>query len=444
MKSSVKLINHASAKITLDDVSIVSDPWYDGSVFHKGWKLLHELSVEETKKHLINTDYIYVSHEHPDHFSPSFFFNKEYKSIIEKYNTKILFQETKDKRVLNFLIKNGFNVIEVPNNKFITLKNNVKVKIIKFGYIDSAIIIQGSKEKILNLNDCPLSEINEIKKFKKDHGKFDLLLTQFSYAAWKGNEDNKDYRNTAASEKLNTLINQFEILECKKAIPFASFIYFSNELNKFMNDEINKPHIFQKYLKTKIDSIILAPGEEQFIDELKQNNNSIEFWKKKYESVNNLPIERFERSIDYESLKNEYSIYKKKILEINSKFLIYFSSRLKFLKFFQPINIFLLDHNKNYEFSLLNGFKQSNDKTPDISMHSESLYFIFKNDFGYDTLTVNGCFKASKEGFLKSTRSFAIGSLNSMGLKLNLSLLFNYNLIFFFLKLLKKVSKKLK
>ena len=149
MKSSVKLINHASAKITLDDVSIVSDPWYDGSVFHKGWKLLHELSVEETKKHLTNTDYIYVSHEHPDHFSPSFFFNKEYKSIIEKYNTKILFQETKDKRVLNFLIKNGFNVIEVPNNKFITLKNNVKVKIIKFGYIDSAIIIQGSKEKIL-------------------------------------------------------------------------------------------------------------------------------------------------------------------------------------------------------------------------------------------------------------------------------------------------------
>ena len=30
-----------------------------------------------------------------------------------------------------------------------------------------------------------------IEKFRKKHGKFDLLLTQFSYAAWKGNEDNK-------------------------------------------------------------------------------------------------------------------------------------------------------------------------------------------------------------------------------------------------------------
>ena len=65
-------------------------------------------------------------------------------------------------------------------------------------------------------------------------------------------------------------------------------------------------------------------------------------------------------------------------------------------------------------------------------MHSESLAFIFKNDFGYDTLTVNGCFEASKDGFIKATRSFAIGSLNSMGLKLNYKLIFNYNLILFF------------
>ena len=131
-------------------------------------------------------------------------------------------------------------------------------------------------------------------------------------------------------------------------------------------------------------------------------------------------------------------------MEKNSKFLIFFSFKIKFLKFFQPINIFLLDHEKNYEFSLVDGFKKTSNKTPDISMHSESLLFIFKNDFGYDTLTVNGCFKATKEGFIKSTRSFAIGSLNSMGLKLNLGLILNFNLILFFIKLLRKVSKKLK
>ena len=91
-----------------------------------------------------------------------------------------------------------------------------------------------------------------ILKNLKEHGNFDLLFTQFSYAAWKGNKDNKNYRKTAAEEKLNTLINQYEILGCKKVIPFASFIYFSNELNQFMNDEINKPHIMQNYLMKKL------------------------------------------------------------------------------------------------------------------------------------------------------------------------------------------------
>ena len=52
-------------------------------------------------------------------------------------------------------------------------------------------------------------------------------------------------------------------------------------------------------------------------------------------------------------------------------------------------------------------------------MHSESL-FIFKNDFGYDTLTVTVVSTHLKKDLF---RSFAIGSLNSMGLKLNLGLI---------------------
>ena len=443
MSSSVRLINHASVKITIDDTSILSDPWYEGSVFHKGWKLIHEVPQNEYLKYLEKTDYIYVSHEHPDHFSPAFFLDKNIKSLIVKNNTKILFQETKDRRVVNFLKKNGYEVIEVLNNSYVYLKNNIKIKIIKFGYVDSALIVEGSKHKILNLNDCPLNEVEDIKKFKNKHGNFDLLLTQFSYAAWKGNKENKNFRKSAAEEKLKTLINQYKILDCKKVIPFASFIYFSNELNKFMNDEINKPHIMQNYLMKEIDSIILAPGEEQSIDNLKQNDSSINFWKSEYNKLNTLPIEKFNNSISFKDLHEEYKGYKNKLFKINSKFIIFLASKIKFLKFFQPLNIFLLDHKKNYELSLINGFKETHKNNYDISMHSESLGFIFKNDFGYDTLTVNGCFDASKEGFIKTTRTFAIGSLNSMGLKVNLGLIFNFNLILFFFKLLKKVSKKL-
>jgi UDP-MurNAc hydroxylase len=443
MESTVRLINHASAKLSIDNVNILSDPWFTGSVFHKGWNLIHELPSDKIKEYIKDVDYIYISHEHPDHFSPNFFLNEEFKSILKNNKTKIIFQKTQDKRVLNFLKKKEYDVIEIPHNEYYSLNSKIKIKIIKFGYIDSALIIKGSNEKILNLNDCPLNDLDQIKKFRKNHGSFDLLLTQFSYAAWKGGSDNNNYRKYAADEKIKTLINQYKILECKSVIPFASFIYFSNSLNKYMNDEINKPHIFQKTLPNTINSIILKPGEMQIIKKLRQEKDSIEFWKEKYNNIEKNKVEVFDKKIDYNILIKEYENYKDKIFKLNSKFLIYLSSKIKFMNFFQPINIYLLDHKKNYNFSFFNGFEESNNSNYDISMHSESLLFIFKNDFGYDTLTVNGCFDASKTGFIKSTRSFAIGSLNSMGLKLNFLLIFNFKLILFFFKLLRKVSQKL-
>mgnify|MGYP000091145036 CR=1 FL=1 len=86
MKSSVRLINHASVKLSVDEISILTDPWYTGSVFHKGWKLIHEQPDKDIKEYLKDLDYIYISHEHPDHFSPNFFLNKEYKSILINKN----------------------------------------------------------------------------------------------------------------------------------------------------------------------------------------------------------------------------------------------------------------------------------------------------------------------------------------------------------------------
>ena len=443
MNSSIELINHASVKLTLGETTILTDPWYDGSVFHKGWQLIHKEEKNQIINSIKNVDYIYISHEHPDHFSPSFFLDKEVKSILTNNNTKILFQETKDKRVIKFLKKNKYEILEISNDKYFSLPDQIKIKIIKFGYIDSALIIETPNIKILNANDCPLSKESEIEAFKKKHGEFDILLSQFSYAAWKGGKDKSNYRQSAAKEKINTLVNQYNILNCKKVIPFASFIYFSNALNKYMNDHINKPHILYDDIKDIVNVIIMAPNEIQNLNDLKQKQDSIDFWKNKYDQIENLSVDEFTNTVDFEILHKDYENYKKKIYELNSKILIYIASKIKFLKFFQPINIFLLDHNKNYEFSLINGFQLKHNATSDIKMHSESLQFIFKNDFGFDTLTVNGCFESTKEGFIKSTKSFALGTLNSMGLKLNILLIFNLKLIFFFLDLLKKVVKKL-
>ena len=82
MNNYIKLINHASIFLSNGKKSILTDPWYSGSVFDGGWKLLYENKVSEIVKILNETNYIWISHEHPDHFSVSFF--RDYGEIIKK------------------------------------------------------------------------------------------------------------------------------------------------------------------------------------------------------------------------------------------------------------------------------------------------------------------------------------------------------------------------
>ena len=62
-----------------------------------------------------------------------------------------------------------------------------------------------------------------------------LLLSQFSYAAWKGGRNNRAFR-AAAAQKLETLAAQIRTLRPRFTLPFASLIYFSNSENSYLND----------------------------------------------------------------------------------------------------------------------------------------------------------------------------------------------------------------
>ena len=55
------------------DMNILTDPWYNGNAFDNGWSLLYENKHKFIIKVLNKTNYIYITHEHPDHFSIKFF-----------------------------------------------------------------------------------------------------------------------------------------------------------------------------------------------------------------------------------------------------------------------------------------------------------------------------------------------------------------------------------
>ena len=129
--SKFTFLNHACYVIETDKSILLVDPWVEGYAFNKGWALLDKsTSNEKLYSFLSNSNkkiFIWVSHEHSDHFSVPFLLGLKKLKI----NAKFIYQKTLDGRVANFIKKNGFKVIETRNRKEII---DSELSIVTFPY----------------------------------------------------------------------------------------------------------------------------------------------------------------------------------------------------------------------------------------------------------------------------------------------------------------------
>ena len=426
MRQKIQLINHASVYLKLSkDLNLLTDPWYDGSVFDDGWSLLYENDEKFILEILDKINFIYISHEHPDHFSISFF--KKYVKILKYKNIKIIFQKTLDKRVESFLKKKfGLEIIILENH--ITKKIcGQKITLIDCGTIDSSLLIETDNFYHLNLNDCDFtnSQLKKIKSLIKNNKKI-VIYMQFSYAAFRSTDN---WLNKASQYKLKKLVEIFSFFNADLLIPFASFIYFSSsenfKLNKYMNtikttsdflDKNNTTYCFLNPEDKEIDieEIIYNKNLREQI-----NNNSMEFWDKKIKNIKPYKetSEVFEIS---ETLKNNFL---SRIREKNTILLMHLIRFLSFNYFFGDTSVHLEDRKETY---VLNFFSITrNDKIlksqVDLQMKSKRFVFLLRESYGLDTITVNGCFQnIKKNGFENFIRSIGFVVLNQVERGINL------------------------
>jgi UDP-MurNAc hydroxylase len=438
----IQFINHASVLVKHGESAILTDPWYFGSAFHDGWNLMYENTELEIDNVLKITTHIWISHEHPDHFSIGFF--KKYKSIILERGIKLLFQKTEDKRVLGFLNSLMVPVLELSFNEKIKVADGIWVTCIKDGFYDSGLFIETSDLNVLNLNDCEVRSHQRAAEIKRYVKQVDVLLTQFSYAAWKGNKDNFQWRREAAFEKIEILELQIKAFEPKYIIPFASFIYFSNKANYYLNDSSNTLNDVLKKIEPydQYEVICMKPGDKFCQALLPWNNESaLKFWQ---ENGANEAFLNSYTSVPLQDLMEAFEGYIQRIYSNNSKFMINILRYISPLPVFRPVILHLMDLDKKFEIDLVKESFRLVDQPADLELHSESLFFLFKNTFGFDTLTVNGCFQEGKTGgFVRATKSLAIENLNNIGVLVKWSTIFNVRLILMFFTRLYRVARKL-
>jgi len=442
--TTVKFVNHASVLVKHGSVSVLSDPWYQGDAFHKGWSLTHELTDNEILGLLDEVTHIWISHEHPDHFSILFF--KKFGNRIKELGIKILFQNCQDQRVESFLSKSGFQVRIIEFDTWLGLSDDFEILCFKHDFYDSGLAIRTNDKTIINVNDCQFNDEKACKKLVEITGECDILITQFSYASWKGGVENTEWRRLAAKEKIDTMRLQASYLKPKVVIPFASFIYFSNKYNYYLNDAHNTPlDVVNGFLGSDVAVKIMKPFEVfSSLDGKINNDESIEFWEKAESLIDSSSMKQYD-TVPLEKLKESFLAYKSRVFKNNTAWLMLLARYLSPVPAFRPVIIEISDLNASVCLDFFSkGLIESHAKA-DISMHSESLNFLMSNTFGFDTLTVNGCFEeVSDSGFSRFSRSLALENLNNMGIEFRPSIILNFRFIIIFMKKLWMISRKLK
>ena len=379
-------INHASFAIEKDNELLLIDPWFEGTAFHNGWSLL-DTETSNTKvidwlKKLNKKIYIWYSHEHSDHLSISFLKNLNQCGL----KPLIIFQKTLDGRVASFLKKQGFDVTEAKNGKKVLISPTLSITTWLHTGGDSFCLINSCGINLLNLNDCVIKTNQEALAIKQKISsitpKIDILMTQFGYANWAGNEDAIQSRIELANHKFDRISIQERALNPSVIIPFASFVYFCHAENFYLNNEQNTPKTLRKSnllssIQSKIffmkswDSISLnnphfIANQLSLISEEAENH-----WTLLKQKAS--PIKFETKTYELGELKRVFNHYRRK-LSLNFLLLPQLFELLGIIK---PIRIFITDLNCTIKLSYISGFETVENKNWQISLF-RYLYFLPK------------------------------------------------------------------
>ena len=409
----IEWINHAGFILNdTNNISLACDPWIKGNVFNKGWDLLanSKHKVEDLEK----VNFIWASHEHPDHFDVSL-----YKNIKDEKRGKIsfLYQKTNDKKVLNFIKNLGFKTYELEIGEKYKISKDFYITIVgKYPHSDSASLIELNGKKILNLNDCSIRLDQDIQSLTKYLGnKVDMLMTQYSYANWQGNLNYQSKMKETADRLLNKSVDLVNIFKPKYYFPFASHIYFSHEENFFQNKYSNKMKDMYDLIKSKTNSypIVLKPGETWNYGEEINIDNNILFYDKKRSLIKPMHMSNQESIYDFSALKEQSLNFIKKIKENHrtEREVLAYQKFINWKK--RNTTFYLTDLKKSFNFDYFEGLKEISFKRQQVDLitSSSNMHYLFKNLWGTDTLSINARFDINTlDGKKKFFSTFSIAT----------------------------------
>lgn len=181
----ITFLGHAGFCVETSHAIIIMDPWlsptgaFDGAWFQ--FPRNHHMGayVQEKLKHTHKERYLYISHEHKDHFDLKFLEsleNRDFTIVVAKFRREEL------REVLgHYKCK---QLISLEDNEALAFADGfMKLYLIDSEINrDSAILVKTANQAFLNLNDCKLME--RLPAIVEQEGPIDVYAAQFSGAIW--------------------------------------------------------------------------------------------------------------------------------------------------------------------------------------------------------------------------------------------------------------------
>ncbi len=372
----IQFISHASVIIKSGGIKLWTDPWITGKAFNNSWSLLGSPYYSEEMLHDI--DYIWISHEHPDHFNFA-----TLESLPEEFKSRVtvLFQTQNSDRVFCELKNFGFkNFKPLTNRKRVYLSEQLYVYCFQAHFGDSCLGVSNGKELIFDINDAELSASEAKKILGELGGHIDVVLNQFSLAGYHGYMDFDKYLPVYAEEKLQRLLRNHRELKANLTIPFASFVYFSCEDNKYMNSYANSPKKVYDFLQANgVHCLFLSEGDVYRLGDKVNDNKGLEKWEDRFNNIENLDYLKPE-IVPIQDIQQKAKDFSDAILDKYPKILVSFLRSMTL--YIDDLKLCCNFDLKRRRFDVIDLPKEK----ADIFVNSQPLHYAFTYSWGFETL----------------------------------------------------------
>ncbi len=258
----VRYMYSACVVIETNDLKICCDPWFTQRIYHGSWFQYPE--IENPVQRIGKIDYVYVSHIHRDHYDPPFLqelikANPGCEILIGTENQDFLREKMK---------REGFSPrsvdrLKVGSTELAIIPNYEDSEI----NIDSALVVKGDGNIVVNLNDCPYdeSQIRQILDFCGRAPDFACLpyagAGPYPQAYRFTSEAERLAATTAKKERFLELFKTyFDALKPRMAMPFAGIYYLGGPLRR-MNHHRGVPDAVEVRERFGDQVVVLAEGE---------------------------------------------------------------------------------------------------------------------------------------------------------------------------------------